>query len=476
MSTLTLTDVLRRDNQSADCIDLVAAFARLESGESWDYTANAVLVLVEQRRRLKRICLPPLSGDLDAFVEQLADIRATRSLEHLDIQAGPKAGITGTGARAIASAHWSEQLQTLRLQGHRLGDGVTHFTTGGFPNLAQLSLRACGLGPAGAKALSDSPLSARLECHALVSNELGDEGAISFARSEHVAGLTELDFGDNGISQTGAAALSESLPALAKLLLSDNPIGDDGFRRLTSGLPALTELAVARCKVTPEAIGRALNADCWPHLARLHHDGPADTELHNSARTRGVELVLDKDATSDLLLSARLGRERQIKAALKAGADPNAVDSDGYSCLWLATKTSSVICVKVLLEHGADPARKSSRGNTPAWLAAKRGTGPVLRALVEAGADVSDPSIADVATGSALRVLADLGMKGSAGGECQSLNVGDRVSHGKFGQGTVDTVSPSAAGNKIGITFEDGSTRVLLEKFLTAVTPEDSDT
>ena len=79
----------------------------------------------------------------------------------------------------------------------------------------------------------------------------------------------------------------------------------------------------------------------------------------------------------------------QVRALLRAGADPNRADPDGSTPLYRASVQDEVDNVRVLLAAGADPNRESGTGDEglPLCAAACWGHTAVVRELLAAGAE-----------------------------------------------------------------------------------------
>lgn len=123
-------------------------------------------------------------------------------------------------------------------------------------NLKDLRLISKRIGPAGARAIAQSPLLASLEELTFGepgSSQIGDEGAAALAGSPHMANMRVLRLRHQGFSAKGARALAEtrSMTRLRELYLDCNDdIGSEGVRALVKGpWPELKVLNLFRCGV-----------------------------------------------------------------------------------------------------------------------------------------------------------------------------------------------------------------------------------
>ena len=104
-------------------------------------------------------------------------------------------------------------------------------------------------------------------------------------------------------------------------------------------------------------------------------------------------------ATSlQLLQGAEQGDSKTVRAALEAGADPNASNRQGLTALMLAAREGHRTIVRAVLDAGADinagshgPTR---RGLTALMLAAEFDEPRVARLLIDRGADVDAQDLA----------------------------------------------------------------------------------
>lgn len=90
----------------------------------------------------------------------------------------------------------------------------------------------------------------------------------------------------------------------------------------------------------------------------------------------------------DVFESIRLKDVDDVKNALRAGLNPNAISADGKDNLISSTIWNNVEeCTALLLKHGADPNARCSDGGTVLHAAASKGLPRVIRMLLDAGAD-----------------------------------------------------------------------------------------
>jgi ankyrin repeat protein len=105
----------------------------------------------------------------------------------------------------------------------------------------------------------------------------------------------------------------------------------------------------------------------------------------------GADLLLQKDKDGALFKALQENDPAKVKAALAAGADPNAIDGLGDTPLWLAECKDSVYMAKALLGAGAEidkPVMNSER-DTVLLIAIREGKTDFARFLIESGADVN---------------------------------------------------------------------------------------
>lgn len=102
------------------------------------------------------------------------------------------------------------------------------------------------------------------------------------------------------------------------------------------------------------------------------------------------------EALPELHRAARQGDVARLRAALRAGADPDARDAQGRTAIVLASQRGQAEAVEALVAAGADLDR-ATRGTGTALEAAEReGHADVAAALLRAGARSSGKSVGDV--------------------------------------------------------------------------------
>jgi ankyrin repeat protein len=88
--------------------------------------------------------------------------------------------------------------------------------------------------------------------------------------------------------------------------------------------------------------------------------------------------------------AAREGRDAEVQALVRAGADVNATGGDGLTALHWAAHNGDVGLVRALLDRGARVGVATRIASyTPLHLAAQIGSGPIVELLIARGADVN---------------------------------------------------------------------------------------
>jgi hypothetical protein len=94
-----------------------------------------------------------------------------------------------------------------------------------------------------------------------------------------------------------------------------------------------------------------------------------------------------QEATNHLFQAARTGNVSDAKAALAAGADPNAKDEWPRTPLHWAAENGHTDLARLLIENRADPNAKDKWQRTPLHWAAGGGHTDLTRLLIDKGAD-----------------------------------------------------------------------------------------
>ncbi len=199
-----------------------------------DDSAARLLARTSALPRLRELRLND-NGRLTADgLTALADSPALGGLELLDVSAND---IGAAGIEAVVGSPYLGDLHTFAAHSNRIGD-------------------------AGAKALAGSELLARMLARepklALPRSGIGPAGARALAESPHVAGVRELDLTGNQLADDGTRAVGESecLPNLRRLVLMHNQIADGGARALAFSpvMAGLDFLDVSSNRITRSGI------------------------------------------------------------------------------------------------------------------------------------------------------------------------------------------------------------------------------
>jgi thiosulfate/3-mercaptopyruvate sulfurtransferase len=95
------------------------------------------------------------------------------------------------------------------------------------------------------------------------------------------------------------------------------------------------------------------------------------------------------NATTPLMVAARMGRIGYIGELLSRGADPRELNADGNGALWFACYAGSAPCVNALLKAGAPLDSQNVNGATALIYAASAGKTAIVQLLLDAGADTT---------------------------------------------------------------------------------------
>lgn len=100
--------------------------------------------------------------------------------------------------------------------------------------------------------------------------------------------------------------------------------------------------------------------------------------------------ALQADGSSPLLLAVNRIDHELVRELLQRGADPDIRNSFGATALAEALGLGDMPMVQMLLQAGADPNLGNDDNQTPLMLAARLGSLPIVEALVKAGARVNE--------------------------------------------------------------------------------------
>jgi ankyrin repeat protein len=124
----------------------------------------------------------------------------------------------------------------------------------------------------------------------------------------------------------------------------------------------------------------------------------------------------------ELISAALQGNLKRVEAALKAGADVNAIDERLGSALGGASYSGNLKAVTLLTDRGANVNAKDTKGMTPLMHATLGGNAEVVRFLIAKGADVNTGS-PTVANGRQFTTTALLLARGSRNDEIVTILV-----------------------------------------------------
>nr|XP_014347242.1 PREDICTED: protein NLRC3 [Latimeria chalumnae] len=154
-------------------------------------------------------------------------------------------GIGPRGAKALSDAlKMNQALVSLNLQNNQIGEEGAKCVADFLQvnrRLTTLHLQKNSIGPEGAKRMAEAlKNNCSLKEFILSSNCVGDKGAAALAKALKVnKSLTTLDLRSNSISNTGVTALTEALKCnqgLIDLNLRENSIGIDGAKEIANAL------------------------------------------------------------------------------------------------------------------------------------------------------------------------------------------------------------------------------------------------
>lgn len=94
-------------------------------------------------------------------------------------------------------------------------------------------------------------------------------------------------------------------------------------------------------------------------------------------------------ATTQLFAAVNRGKLKDVKAALKDGADLDAQDEAGRTALMRAVINKNPVIAKTLFEAGSDPDKKDDFYESPFLRASANGQVETLKLLIDGGADLT---------------------------------------------------------------------------------------
>ncbi len=151
--------------------------------------------------------------------------------------------------------------------------------------------------------------------------------------------------------------------------------------RIALALAAVSTLSAAHAQVPPSPAELAQYRGAFAAAARGETRG-----LEASSAGAGVD-VRDGYGRTPLIVAAYAGKHEAMRALVKAGADPNAIEHDRYDIVTIAAVANDLPTLKVALSLGASAANVTSRYDGTALIAAAHlGHAEVVRELIGAGA------------------------------------------------------------------------------------------
>ena len=132
---------------------------------------------------------------------------------------------------------------------------------------------------------------------------------------------------------------------------------------------------------------QVLQSDCAAWNSEAFFETASAGDVRACLRAGADPEARDKDGSTPLHWAASEGHAGAITALLEAGADPDARNESGGTPLLWAAFEGHAGAIATLLEAGADPDARSKNGNTSLHWAAFKGHAGAIAALLEAGAD-----------------------------------------------------------------------------------------
>eukprot|EP00961_Rhodomonas_salina_P241802 3266456-Rhodomonas_salina.1 len=125
-------------------------------------------------------------------------------------------------------------------------------------------------------------------------------------------------------------------------------------------------------------------------LDTVRADALALCEWRGLVDPSDVDMAMDLDGTTTLVLAALLGKTKDVQLLLDAGCSPHITTTrSAETALHKAAAEGHAEVLAVLLAANADPEAKNSRGDTALILASRKGLEGAVNALLDAGADVN---------------------------------------------------------------------------------------
>jgi uncharacterized protein (TIGR02996 family) len=178
-----------------------------------------------------------------------------------------------------AAPFWADLAQTdayawldgLSLSNLRHGDLARLLALERLSTLTSLRLVACGLGPKGAERLADCPHLAGLHELDLGDNQIGPAGAADLARSRHLTGVRALNLWANDLGVAGVETLVGlgMLRRLRRLSLAYNALGAEGMEVLAPHVGHLEKLEVWSNDIGPRGVEALLASPLLDHAREL---------------------------------------------------------------------------------------------------------------------------------------------------------------------------------------------------------------
>lgn len=101
-----------------------------------------------------------------------------------------------------------------------------------------------------------------------------------------------------------------------------------------------------------------------------------------------VDLALDEDGNTGLMMATRYEQEDIARLLVQYGTDVSVVDNWGYSALFIAARYGRTNIIRLLLESGADVNLKNNSGSTALVLASQYGKTCAAEILIAYGANI----------------------------------------------------------------------------------------